>query len=241
MSTLTQLQTALGTIPVLEPASVSVPLMAATFSRDLRALMLPHFTEGQVYPETAGENRQLPDAVYQIGNSGVRQFQGLPIAHSTTFLVVIRADTYASMVELADAVGNTLEAAAGFDVMDMASDYEPDQLCYRVALEIEVSRALGGTASDARSVLLLPGVCAAHEPAYDNCRSQKVLCQQLVVLHAASVADLQALRLQVQTALLGWQRPDAYAPYQYLKGQPLETGGGLVAWVETYQDVTRIS
>lgn len=237
---LERLQTLLPESPVLEPSTLSVPQMAATFSRDLRALLLPHFPLGQVYPETAGDNRSYPDAVYQIGNAGVRQFQGYTIAHSTTFLVTLRAATYSTLVELSDAVSTALESVQGIDVLDMASDYESDQVCYRIALEIEMSRAIGGTTTDARSVLLLPGVWSGHEPTYTNCKGQKVDCQQLVALHARSIEELEVLRTQVRSALLGWQRPEAFSPYQYIKGQPLESGGGLLAWVDTYQDVIRI-
>jgi hypothetical protein len=215
--------------------------MAATFSRDLRALLLPYFPLGQVYPETAGDNRDFPDAVYQIGNAGVRQFQGFNVAHSITFLLVIRSSRYAEMTELSDEVGNALEAAVGFDVLDMSSDYEEALGCYRIALEIDVSRALGASSTDARSVLILPGVWVGHEPAHLNCAGQKVDCQQLVVLHARTLEELDILRSAVRSALLGWQRPEAYAPYQYIKGQPLESGGGLLAWVDTYQDVIRIA
>lgn len=237
---LAHLHAALADIPVLEPNNVAIPQMAAAFSRDLRSLLLPHFPLGQVYPETAGDNRDYPDAVYQIGNAGVRQFQGCNVAHSITFLLVIRSDRYAQMAELADAVGNALEATPGCDVLDMASDFESELGCYRMALEIEISRALGASSTDARSVLLLPGVWSGHEPQYANCKGQKVDCQQMVVLHAHSFDELEALRAQVRSHLLGWQRPEAYSPYQYIKGQPLESSGGLLAWVDTYQDVIRI-
>ena len=51
-----------------------------------------------------------------------------------------------------------------------------------------------------------------------------------------AAGNLHSLLGQVKAALIGYQVGSGWWPVQYSDGRPLESGGGLEIWTETFED-----
>lgn len=222
--------------------SQSVWQSGETEEQKLYELLKPMFPEGHVYPDTAHAQREYPDCVYSMSDAGASAYRGIDVAHSVVFGLSIRDTNRADLAEKGREVAATLHSKAGVAILGQASAYEEALGCYVLALEVLTSVPVGFDSEAAQSfaLLTLPGKEIAQLPNYDNCGPQIVEREHHVIYHAATLAELETQRKQVQQAV-HWQSLDAaWRPIIFKSGEPLQADGGLVAWVDVWQDSHRL-
>lgn len=196
--------------------------------------LFPPLTPGalyRLYPLTAvtsPEARALPDAVYGVLRSEQRRFAHAAVATVVTFLLEIRAASYASLIAQEDAVRAALNQVVGIETVDASDDYEPETATFLSQLTLEMATAVA-------DVLLLEThwqasgetlLCGDYQPL------QRV-SYTVLSLQTERVA-LYQLRDRLRHCLSGWQASPAYSPLQFVEGEALTVDCSLVAWADTF-------
>lgn len=199
----------------------------------LQPLFAPLSAEGlyRLYPLTAvtsPEARALPDAVYGVLRSEQRRFAHTAVATVVTFLLEIRAATYASLIAQEDAVRAALNQVLGMETVDASDDYEPETATFLSQLTLEMATAVADvvvleTHWQASGEALL---CGDYQPL--NRISYTVLS-----LQTERVA-LYQLRDAVRTCLSAWQASPAHTALQFVEGEALTVDCSLLAWADTF-------
>lgn len=237
--------TGLRVLSLEQSQSIHQSGMAA--QQRLYDLIKPLFPEGNVYPDTAHDNRSFPDCVYSVADTGSVGYRNMDVSHSVLFGLSIRDKNQADLVSKFDEITQALHPQSGVQILGYATGYEHntgDGGNYVIGIEVLVSSPVGEDAGNAQRYPLqvLPGACLGVEPQYNNCSTQNIDCEYHVISHADSMTALQTHRVQVQQALLG-KMPDAAdgrQPLYFAKGEPLQAEGGLLAWVDVWKSRYRI-
>lgn len=233
-----------ASLRVLEPdQSQSVWMSGDTEEQKLYQLLAPYFAEGSVYPDTAHAQRTYPDCVYSMSDAGASSYRGIDVAHSVVFGLSIRDTNRGDLSAKALEVAATLHAKVGVAILGRASAYEDDLQCYVLAMEVLSSVPVGYQSDNAQpfALLTLPGQELASETLYDNCGTQLKEREHHVIYHAANESDLAAQRLSVQQAIHYQQLSPSWRPITFKRGDPLPADGGLLAWVDVWRDVQRLT
>ncbi|MEZ5537639.1 MAG: hypothetical protein R3F02_18720 [Thiolinea sp.] len=211
----------------------------------LLAQLIPLFPEGNVYPDTAHEQRSFPDCVYSVNDTGSLQYRGVDMSHSALFGLSLRHSVQADLVEKFDALAEVLHQQSGIEVIGYATGFEEntaDGGNYVIGVEVLISHPIGFDAQSPQpyALLTLPGQESGVEGRYDNCGTQAILREHHVIYHSNTQADLKSQRHTTQQALHFKRLPDAFRPLEYVKGEPLKAEGGLLAWVDVWRDTYRM-
>lgn len=208
-------------------------------------LLVPLFEAGRVYPDTAHENREFPDCVYSVSDTGSIAYRNMDISHSVLFGLSIRDKNSADLMEQFDLVADVLHSQSGIQILGYATGFEEnteDGGNYVIGIEVLLSHPIGFDSDQSPNypLLTLPGKEEGIEAQYDNCGTQTIRRDHHVLYHANSQADLKQRRQQVKNVLHYKKLDDAFRPLEFIQGAPVQSDGGLIAWVDVWQDQYRM-
>lgn len=207
---------------------------AATASAALKTLL--EAATANAYAVEAPEGEEPPDAVYHLTSAQSLSLVGAKIATDVTFVVTLRETDYPKLMTLLAAVeAQILASADSISITDAAADYAAAQNYFLVALELSyVVPAVSGS-PDYPAVLVSFDSTQADESNYDNLVNQRVIRNYSMTI-ISDTDNVEALRADLQGALLGWQETAAHFEMEYRAGSDLDMPGGLYAWREQYSD-----
>lgn len=218
-NTATKVDMASGAV---DSAAELVTALSATFS-------------ARIYPLTLPEQPVHPSAVYQLVSTPRIQLEGIDIAQRHIYVLSVRTDTLAELITKVDATRTALAAAAwSIEISDQTAGYDEKQQNYRCDLELIFSYAsFAQAAADLPAVLIYEGANSADENSLDNCVKQRVSTEFSFVI-ATTGSDMDALRTELQAALLGYQSVATEEDLKYRSGGRIPTTGKLSIWQDFY-------
>jgi hypothetical protein len=218
-NTVTKVDVSAGAV---DSAKELVSALSATFS-------------ARIYPLTLPEDPTHPSVVYEMVTTPRIHLDGIDIAQRHVYVLSIRADTFSEMITKVDATRTALAASAwSIEISDMLSGYDDEQQHYRTDLEIIFSYAsFAPLAADLPAVLVFEESQKANESVLDNCIKQRVATDFSYII-ATDSSDMDSLRSELMTALLGFQSDPSEEDTQYRQGVRIPSTGNLSLWRETY-------
>ncbi len=193
----------------------------------------------KVYPLVLPADVVLPAMIYQQVNRRHIEVDGEKLGRIDTYVLSVRASTFKDLQGLCAQIVDTVAGLAGqYEITDFAVDYEPDEKQYRGHLELEVT-TLATVSQSIPAALVYEFASQAQESQYDNVVRQAVTDVFSVVL-VCDQDQLETVRNQASTALVGLQPNPQSHPIQYLSGKRLAQTGQLVYWREQFSFIRYI-
>lgn len=233
-SYVTQISTGVPALSVVAVATPGITALDIDTPAGLYTVLSP-LVGGRVYPLHVDQDTDWPHITYALVESQALTIDGYHLATADRFVVQIRALTAASLASTLAATKAAIEAAGGaLEITDELWDFDEDIGRYRANLEVVYT--VPATASAALPAALLYPISVNADPTQtDNCIIQREHQRFAVVIMTAD-SNVTTLRTAIKTALIGYKIGSTYWPVQYIAGRPLESGGGLEIWTETYGD-----
>ncbi|POP53064.1 hypothetical protein [Zhongshania marina] len=194
-----------------------------------------------VYAVEAEEGKEPTDAVYRLVSAKPVEIDGVRVLTAVSFVVTVRAKTYALLMAALGAVEAQIVASAeAVSITDAMLDYDDVNNYHLAGVELiyAVPAVVGG--EDWPALLVDVESYSASPSAYDNFVKQRVERNYSFTIVSNS-DNVGALRAELQAALLGWQQLPTDYEMQYVGGGAVQLPGGLYAWRDTYGDTTYIS
>ncbi len=230
-------QTTIAQVIAAQAGGISAPVDTAA---NLVAL-LGGLVGDRMYPVSMPEGIERENIVYQLVSSVPGEVDGYRITHTDTFVLYLRADTYAKVKTLADSVLSALAGSADhIQTTDLLADYDSLKRSYRVNIELEYS-SIAAPAQTLPLAMVYPLSQGSGANTSDNCINQRLERSYAVVIAAATQAEHESIQRELFTALLGWTQSTAYEMTEHGSSSPIEGGGGLMLWRHTFRDATWIS
>ena len=236
----TQIDTEVPALQQVVVATQGVTSIAVD-TADLLQAAIAATVSGRMSPLALEQNPTYPNIVYHQVAAQPLTFGGYHATTTDTFILYIRAATYASLQTVVAAVDAAIEASAySIEVMDRLEDYDDEQKVFRCNLEVAFTVAALPTQTLPAAMLYAISASANPSLTDGHCIRQREQ-QNWGVLLLTTAGNIETLRRAVQAALLGYQVSTAYEHVQYVDGAPLDGGGGLDLWAEGYSDALYIS
>ena len=223
------------------PSSESLATVdASAASAALKTLL--EATGASVYALDAQQGSTPPDIIYQVVGANPVSIGAARIATQVTFDVTLRETSYTLLLALLAATETQVNNAAGaISITGAAAAFDEKTTLQMFGLELQYFvPAVAGQGADYPAVLVHLNSTSAAPSAYDNTIKQRVSRQYNMVI-VSTANDIAALRVELQTALLGWQEQPQNFEMEYASGSAVDLGGGLYAWREQYEDSYYIS
>ena len=224
--------------PFVAPLSVAISgvgagtslMTAKANATELFSHLQPIFQN--VSPVQAGQDGDLPEALYRLAELGTTEWSGVEVSHVSKFDVSVRehggTSTYKAMTERVDQLDIALKGVAGFEIVDAAEGYDDIRTAYRTDLAIDICRPLA-------DVIVIELTQDTIDEGFlgKGCTAQSYLHSYAVVHHAVSYTALSDLR-DLTADYLNNYRPEHANPLMARSGEAMPTAGGLFAWVDIY-------
>lgn len=215
---------------------------AAAASAALKTLL--QAAVGKVYAIEIPEGKVVTDASYRLVSARPVEVGGVRVLTAVTFVVTVRAASYAALMTAQAAIETQVAASLGaISILDAMQDFEPVKNHYLVAMEMQYAvPAVPAESGSDWPALLVDAVDYTGDPAGAELwpiRQRVGRRYRFIILDDSN--SLATLRLELQNALLGWQQQQADHPFHFVEGSAVSLPGGLYGWADTYSDSTYIN
>lgn len=204
------------------------------------AELLNTLVSDRAYPLTLPEKEPLPNAVYQPMARNFLDADGYLLGRVDIYMVTLRAARFADIQQLTQQLDQSVSAFAGvesIEITDAAQEYESEQQQYQAHFEIQIATL--STSTPSLPAAFVHTVSSEAEPPRTTCRHQTVTEHVAVVL-VANQQEIEALRSDAVSALIGLEQPGAMTPLEDIGGQQVAVSGRHVYWREILRWQRRI-
>lgn len=190
----------------------------------------------QAYQMVLPQDPVYPNVVYQLVSSQPQVVDGYHVSQTDTFLLFVRAGSIDELDVAVAEVKAALSASTwALEVNDMMYDYDDEQRVFRANIELSFVVSALPSPTQLPAAIVYPVGVNADASNYGNMIRQREHQRFAIVLMSHSTS-IDALRREVQAALLGYQVTPEYFEVEYQQGTALDGGGGLQLWQEIYGD-----
>ena len=100
-------------------------------------------------------------------------------------------------------------------------------------LDVSLVSTVAGSGARPAAVVY-PVAVSADESPYANITRQRERSEFAVLIISDGIQTIDDLRLDVRSAIIGYQQSVDHEPIEYTSGRPEDVGVGADAWLETY-------
>ena len=241
---LARLQAECTSFAVIAEAPVAAALTtvdAAAASAALKTLLQSAVTEA--YAVEAPEGAEPTDSIYRLVSARPVEVDGVRVMSAITFVVTLRATSYAALITALGSVEAQVQAsAAAISITDAAMDFDTGKKHFLADLELVYAvPAVAGGVDGNWPALLVDVVDYIGDPEGADLmpiRQRVERTYRLMIMTTGD--DLVALRQELEAALLGWQVSAADWPFHFVDGRQVSLPGGIVGWADVYTDAGNI-
>lgn len=189
----------------------------------------------QVYNLVLPQKPGYPNLVFQLIGSTPNVVDGYHVSQVDTYHLYMRDDDIDNLIATVSEVRSAIETSSwSIELQDMMYDYDDKQDVYRANLEITFT-VLALSAQTLPAAIIYPIGARANASELVNLTRQHEE-QEFAIMLMSNSMNLEPLRREVQSVLIGQQVSSAYDPIEYSQGSALDGGGGLSLWQEVYHD-----
>lgn len=194
---------------------------------------------GNAHPVKMPLDKEFPVLVYQRVSSNKISFAQFNMLQTDVFVLHFQAESYKELVDIQNTLTNSLTAynqantAGDIEITDTAEEYLPDQDLYQSAIELNIVHLNGNDQS-------LPAIFVyeSNNSSANNEMINTVIQWDNVTLNCTIIAkhdQLQAMRDQLQTAVLGYREQNYGSGAERTSADRLESLNHTTVWEEQYR------
>lgn len=192
-----------------------------------------------VYNMVLPQGPTYPNVVFQMVGSTPTLIDGFHTTQVDTYHLYVRDSNLDNLILKVSQIRAAIEASPwSIEVQDLMFDYDDDKELFRVNIELTFT-VLALAAQTMPAAIVYPVSTSADPSEVLNMVRQNEN-QSFAVMLMSTASNLEPLRREVQSALLGQQVSAEFEPIQYRQGAALDGGGGLSIWQEIYSDALYI-
>lgn len=222
----------LTTIQAATPGGFSVPQdSAAELVSRLKHL-------GCVLAVTAVDEVELPSIVHSLVGVTPVKVDSYNVAQVDSYILELRNSSFDGLTEMYQDAITALEASAySIEPTDLRLDYDDDQKYYLAEMAVEVGYpTIDNVDLDALPVATVFLDSRSADGIEDSYDAQQRVHSFYSVILITSNGDLETLRDDVMTQLLGKTTDPVRHDMQYVGGELVGAFGSLEIWRENYRD-----